>query len=125
MPTFPDVDAEHWALDYVEYVVEQNVVGGYLDGTYQPTNEVTRDQMAVYMARAMVAPTTSVLDSYVPADPRNFPDVAIDHWAYTYVEYCVEQGIVGGYLDGTYRPNVVVTRDQMAVYVARAFDPIL
>jgi DNA-binding beta-propeller fold protein YncE len=120
-PTFPDVDAEHWALDYVQYVVEQNVVGGYLDGTYRPTNEVTRDQMAVYVARSMVAPTTAVLDDYVPADPRNFPDVGTDHWAYTYVEYCVEQGVVGGFLDGTYRPTVVVTRDQMAVYVARAF----
>jgi hypothetical protein len=77
--------------------------------------------MAVYVARAMVAPTASVLDSYVPADPRDFPDVPTDHWAYTYVEYCVEQGVVGGFLDGTYRPDTVVTRDQMAVYVARTF----
>jgi hypothetical protein len=120
-PTFPDVEEEHWALDYVEYVVSQNIVGGYLDGTYQPTNEVTRDQMSVYVARSMVAPTTSVLDSYVPADPRNFPDVLSDHWAYTYVEYCVEQAVVGGYLDGYYHPERVVTRDQMAVYVSRAF----
>jgi DNA-binding beta-propeller fold protein YncE len=121
-PTFPDVDADHWALDYVEYVVAQNIVGGYEDGTYHPEREVTRGQMSIYVARAMVAPTTSVLADYVPAEPRNFPDVTTDHWAYTYVEYCVEQGIVGGFLDGTYRPDTVVTRDQMAVYVARAFE---
>ena len=30
-------------------------------------------------------------------------------------------GVVGGYPDGTYRPAVVCTRDQMAVFVARAF----
>jgi hypothetical protein len=120
-PTFPDADAEHWALDYVEYVVDQNIVDGYDDGTYHPEYQVTRAQMAVYMARAMVAPTTSVLADYVPAEPRNFPDVLSDHWAYTYVEYCVEQAVVGGYLDGTYRPDTVVTRDQMAVYVSRAF----
>jgi hypothetical protein len=29
---------------------------------------------------------------------------------------------VQGYPDGLYRPNTKVTRDQMAVYVARAFD---
>jgi hypothetical protein len=120
-PTLPDVDSGHWALDYVEYVVDQHVVGGFDDGTYHPEYQVTRDQMAVYMARAMVAPTTSVLADYVPAEPHNFPDVLTDHWAYTYVEYCVEQGVVGGFLDGTYRPDNVVTRDQMAVYVARAF----
>jgi hypothetical protein len=120
-PTFPDVDAEHWALDYVEYVVSQNIVEGYEDGTYRPTNEVTRGQMSVYVARAMVAPTTAVLADYVPAEPRNFPDVDSEHWAYSYVEYCVEHGIVGGFLDGTYRPETVVTRDQMAVYIARVF----
>ena len=84
--------------------------------------EVTRGQMAVYMARAMVAPTTSVLADYVPSDPCNFSDVTTDHWAYTYVEFCVEQGIVGGYPEGDYRPDVVATREQMAVYVARAFE---
>jgi hypothetical protein len=29
--------------------------------------------------------------------------------------------VVKGYDDGTYRPGDPVTRDQMAVYVARAF----
>jgi hypothetical protein len=30
--------------------------------------------------------------------------------------------VVQGYDDGYYHPEVMVTRDQMAVYVARAFD---
>jgi hypothetical protein len=121
-PSFPDVDETHWALDYVEYAVEQNVVAGYADGTYHPEYEVTRDQMAVYVARALVAPTgEAALADYVPADPRNFPDVSSDSWAYTHIEYCVEHGVVQGYEDGYYHPEIVVTRDQMAVYVARAF----
>jgi hypothetical protein len=121
-PTFPDVPEGFWALDYVEYAAAQNVVAGYGDGTYHPEYEVTRDQMAVYVARALVAPTgEAALADYVPADPRNFPDVASGFWAYTHVEYCVENGVVAGYLDGLYHPEIVVTRDQMAVYVARAF----
>jgi Tol biopolymer transport system component len=121
-PTFPDVPEESWALKYVEYAVAHNVVAGYLDGTYHPEYEVTRDQMAVYVARALVAPTgEAALADYVPADPRDFPDVASDFWSYKHVEYCVENGVVAGYLDGLYHPDYVVTRDQMAVYVARAF----
>jgi hypothetical protein len=121
-PTFPDVPEGFWALDYVEYAVSQNVVGGYQDGTYHPEYEVTRDQMAVYVARALVAPEGEAgLADYVPADPRDFPDVASDFWSYTHIEYCVENGVVAGYLDGLYHPEIVVTRDQMAVYVARAF----
>ncbi len=121
-PTFPDIGSEHWALDYVEYAVSQNVVAGYDDGTYHPEHLVTRDQMAVYVARAICDGTgEDGLAGYVPADPRNFADVASDFWSYRHVEYCVENGVVAGYLDGYYHPEIVVTRDQMAVYVARAF----
>jgi hypothetical protein len=121
-PTFPDVPESNWALDYIEYAVEQGVVGGYQDGTYHPEYEVTRDQMAVYVARALVAPSGEAgLADYVPSDPRNFPDVPDTSWAYKHIEYCVEHGIVQGYEDSYYHPEYVVTRDQMAVYVARAF----
>jgi hypothetical protein len=121
-PTFSDVGSEHWALDYVEYAFDQNVVTGYDDGSYHPEYEVTRDQMAVYVARSICDPTGEEgLAGYVPAAPRDFPDVASDFWAYRHIEYCVEKGVVAGYPDGSYYPNSVVTREQMAVYVARAF----
>ena len=78
--------------------------------------------MAVYIARSMVAPNGEAgLADYVPADPRNFPDVPDTFWAYKHIEYCVEHGVVNGYDDGLYHPEITVTRDQMAVYVARAF----
>jgi len=83
---------------------------------------VDRGQMAVYVARALVAPSGEAgLADYVPADPRNFPDVPETFWAYRHVEYCVEHEVVQGYMDGYYYPGNVVTRDQMAVYVSRAF----
>jgi hypothetical protein len=119
---FPDVPTDHWAYTHIEYCVENGVVAGYQDGLYHPEYEVTRDQMAVYVARALVAPEGEAgLADYVPADPRDFPDVGSDFWAYVHIEYCVENGVVAGYLDGLYHPEIVVTRDQMAVYVARAF----
>ncbi len=122
-PTFPDVPDTFWALKYVEYAVDQSIITGYEDGEYHPEYQVNRAQMAVYVTRAMVAPTgETALADYVPADPRNFPDVASDFWAYKHIEYCVENGVVGGYEDGLYHPEIVVTRDQMAVYIARAFE---
>ncbi len=119
--TFPDVPTDHWAYKYVEYAVAANVVQGYDDGTYRPTVEVDRGQMAVYIARALLTPTG---DAAIP-DPGGtptFPDVPADYWCYRHVEYLAGRGIVNGYDDGTYRPENVVTRDQMAVYVQRAFE---
>jgi len=121
--TFDDVPTDNWAYDHVEHCYDENVVQGYTATTYEPTVQVTRDQMAVYVARAMVVPTgEAALDDYVPGDPRNFPDVPDTFWSYKHIEYCVEHGVVQGYDDGYYYPGNAVTRDQMAVYVARAFS---
>jgi beta propeller repeat protein len=122
-PTFPDVSDTFWALKYVEFAVDEGVVTGYDDGKYHPEYQVNRGQMAVYIARALVAPSGEAgLADYVPSDPRNFPDVPSDFWSYTQIEYCVENGVVNGYDDGLYHPEIVVTRDQMAVYIALAWE---
>jgi PKD repeat protein len=121
-PTFPDVLAGDWAYKHIEYAAAQNVVAGYEDDLYHPEYEVTRDQMAVYVARSMVAPSgEAALADYLPTTPRDFPDVPSDRWGWKHIEYCVEHDVVAGYEDGLYHPADPVTRDQMAVYVARAF----
>jgi hypothetical protein len=75
--------------------------------------------MSVFIARADAGGDGGVPDG--PAE-ATFDDVPTDHWAYKYVEYCVDNGIVGGYDPVTYAPDVIVTRDQMAVFISRAFD---
>jgi len=37
------------------------------------------------------------------------------------VETLAAQGVTIGYTDGTYRPNAIVSRAEMAVFLARAF----
>jgi DNA-binding beta-propeller fold protein YncE len=53
--------------------------------------------------------------------PPVFDDVPPGFWAFEEIGACYDAGIVGGYGDGLYHPEYAVTRDQMAVYVARAF----
>jgi len=139
---FPDIPAGFWAGAAVQACVDNNVVQGYeypdpdtpgeTISLYEPAWTVTRDQMAVFVARSICDPTGDEgLVGYIPADPRNFPDVpntgygdggTDPYWAYRYIEYCVEHGVVNGYDDGYYHPDWPVTRDQMAVYIARAFE---
>jgi hypothetical protein len=120
--TFGDVDQEHWAFRYIEYCAENGIVQGYEDGSYHPGQEVTRDQMAAYVARAIATPVGEAgLAGYAGPDTPSFTDVGADHWAYRYIEYAAAHGIVQGYGDGNYHPGTVVTRDQMAMYIARAW----
>jgi len=61
-------------------------------------------------------------DDHVPTGPAQytFQDVPPSHWAYDYIEYCGAAGIVQGYTDNEYRPDLSVDRAQMAVFIARA-----
>ena len=113
---FLDVSSDYWAHDGIMACLAAGVVSGCEDGLYHPELQVTRDQMAVYISRALAEG-----DDRVPefTGTPTFPDVGTDQWALKYVEYAVDQAVVGGFDDGTYRPEVVVTRDQMAVFVAR------
>jgi len=122
-PSFADVATDHWTYKYVEYAVANNIVAGYQDGNYHPDWLVTRGQTAVFIARALAEPTgEDGLAAYEPPETPTFPDVPTDFWCYRHVEYIAERNIASGYPDGLYYSARQVTRDQMAVFMARAFD---
>lgn len=118
--TFPDVPTDHWAYDCIEYAVAHEVVTGYADGRYHPGWGVTRSQMPVFIARGKGWVS---LEDDMSTAPELFLDVPAGYWSGTAIEACVGNDVVQGYRDGLYRPATYVTRDQMAVYVARAFEP--
>jgi hypothetical protein len=115
--SFLDVPADHWALAAIEAAKAAGLVSGYGGHLYHPEWLVSRDQMAVYLARALAGG-----DALVPAGPAEptFGDVSPGHWAYKYVEYVHEREVVEGYPNGLYHPEYVLDRSQMAVFIARA-----
>jgi hypothetical protein len=62
------------------------------------------------------------LTDYVAPDTPSFSDVPADFWAYKHVEYLAALGVVAGYTEDSYCPEYICSRDQMAVYITRAFD---
>ena len=116
--SFSDVSPQNWAYKHIEYLASRQVVKGFSDGTYQPEISVTRDQIAVYIARAK---DWISIDDDMTTAPALFPDVPAGFWAGTAIEVCVEKSVTKGYPDGNYQPDVIVRRDQMAVFIYRAF----
>ena len=89
-----------------------------LNSFFCPTNNVTRAEMAVFLARALgddTAPTTGV---------GVFTDVPAGQWYSDPIARMFELGITTGYADGTYRPFDAVSRGEMAVLLDRAFESI-
>ena len=114
---FSDVPFAHWAYNEVEACAAAGIVQGYPGGTYRPETPVSRDQMAVYIARAIAGGEAAVPTSPATA---SFPDVPTSYWAFKHIEYARAEDIVQGYPDGRYRPGVELDRGQMAVFIARA-----
>ena len=113
---FSDI-AGHWAEDWMEELYDVGLTSGYPDGTYRPQNQVTRAEMAVFLLRAKHGA------GYSPpaASGGAFSDVG-GHWAEGWIEQLADEGITGGYPDGTYRPNNPVNRAEMAVFLTKAFN---
>jgi hypothetical protein len=132
--TFPDVpfvgDPASWAVFDIIACATDNITQGS-GGLYLPANSVSRDQMAVYISRALVRPSgdAGIAD---PVPPPTFSDVGnggLGDWAYKQIEYAASQGVVQGFMEETpggtvvtYRPTLLVDRGQMAVYIARAMN---
>ncbi|WP_052666207.1 S-layer homology domain-containing protein [Nitriliruptor alkaliphilus] len=90
--------------------VERRIASGYPDGTFRPGNAVTRGQMATFLTRALDLPA---------GDPSRFRDVG-SHPHARGIGAVARAGITTGYPDGTFRPDEVVTRGQLASFLDRA-----
>jgi len=111
-PSFIDVPCDFWGYQYVEYLKNHSVTLGYPDGTFRPNNQISRAEMATFMVKARNLTYTGGL--------TNFTDVPSTHWAYNYIMAAKQAGIIGGYPDGTFKPENMVTRAEISVMVSRA-----
>ncbi len=114
---FSDVPADYWASEAIEACRAAGLVDGYPDGSYRPASNISRAQIAVYIARALAGG-----DERLPSGPPDgsFRDLPTSHWAFRHIEYATAVGVVRGYPDGCYRPADDVNRGQLAAFLARA-----
>ncbi|MCD6107315.1 MAG: S-layer homology domain-containing protein [Caldisericaceae bacterium] len=109
---FPDVPANYWAKKHIDYLVGQNVLVGFPDGTFKPENAVTREQFAKMIVVA------KGLSLSKPATPT-YSDVSKSRWSYGYVEAASKAGYIKGYGGGKFGPADPITREQLAVLEIR------
>ena len=73
-----------------------------------------------------ILPLTDKLDILEKMRGGNmvFKDVEQDRWSKNFIKICVDEGLMQGYPDGTFKPGASVTREELAVVLVRLLDKI-
>jgi hypothetical protein len=103
---YDDVYPSQYFYTAVNWLTCRGIVSGYSDNTFRPGNTATRAQIVKMVVLGYGWPL------YAPGRPT-FNDVLPGDWSYGYVEAGVLHGMIGGYADGSFRPNDPVTRGQL------------
>ncbi len=101
----------HWAEREIHYAIEENWMRGYSDSEFGANEPLTRAEMAVVLSRILnLSPKTA-----------SFTDVPQEHWAALSISAVSEEGYMMGYPDGSFSPNSLISREELAATLVRAF----
>ena len=118
---FTDVAPGEWYTDAINWAAANRIVDGVGNGKFAPNDPITRAQMCTMIER--------YLDLYRKAWKVTLPETgsvsvmvdesAIPAYALAAVKQCQRHGLVNGFEDGTFRPNDLSTRAQVAAVIYR------
>ena len=95
------------------------VFQGYTDGSFQPTGNITRAEVAAIVYRLYTGDVTDKQASLY-ATYNKFSDMDGAAWAKGYIGYCANAGLIKGYDDKTFGPADKVTGYQALAMILRA-----
>ena len=103
-----DVRQDKWYFEAIEYVFDNGFMAGTSQSAFSPDSGVTR---------AMVVQTFYAIAGKPESSAENkFSDVKSNSWYSSSVNWANANGLAAGYPNGTFRPDVKVTREQLAVF---------
>lgn len=106
---FTDVSEADWFYPDVAFVYACGLLGGTIDGSFEPYASVSRLSLAELFYRMEGSPAVT--------GRNHFRDVAYDPdaaGAYDAVTWARQSGVLTGFADGTFCPDSPITREQFA-----------
>lgn len=111
--SFPDVQSNHWAIKEINYLSDKGIINGTPEGTFKPSDHVTREQMALMLDLSLKLEKPSNYNHI-------FPDVAKGIYYYNSVHKLAYNNIVQR--ETNYFPDRSLTRAEMAVVLVKTFN---
>ena len=104
---FSDIADGIWYAQAVNYLASIEIITGYPGGIFSPNQPITRAEFAAVASR---------FDNLATTSGNAFPDVE-GHWAIDYINSAYAKGWVGGYPEGTFKPQQNITRAEVVKVV--------
>ncbi|MEW8957719.1 MAG: S8 family serine peptidase [Moorella sp. (in: firmicutes)] len=103
----------HWAEADIKKMTARGILAGYEDGSFRPDLPVRRVELVAMLARLAGWASGG-------GEAPTFSDAAaIPSWARGAVAAAGAKGLVAGYEDGTFRPDLPVSRVEAAAFFTR------
>ncbi|MER1985264.1 MAG: S-layer homology domain-containing protein [Solibacillus sp.] len=115
--SFSDVPAKHVYNKEISAMTELGIIHGYPDGTFRPTEKITRKHAAALISRAF---------DKLPADSsyanKTASDVSAKNAYKVDIDKVIKAGVIVPDAKGNFRPNDLITRGEMAQALAKAYQ---
>lgn len=113
--------AEHWANDDLYTLVQQGIlVPAEYGGHYSPDTAITRSEIAVMLVRAYGSDAQAA--AMAGTDTGFSDDDAIPAYNKGYLALARQAEFIGGYEDGSFRPQATATRAEATAMIVRLLD---
>jgi len=111
------VNSKDWFGGYINTAVKLGLIQGYGDGTFKPSQPISRAEFVTMFDRALYREDIIQSESYEGLENiKIFPDVSKDFWAYKYILEAAFPHVV------TYAVrnpiNIVISSKTIPVYLA-------
>jgi hypothetical protein len=106
---FIDVPVSNTFYTPIMNLARDGIVSGYEDGSFKPEQPVTRGQMSKFIKNAYKIKTDTGCG--------DFPDVSKSNTFYTEITTLKCKGVIRGFDNGSFRPDLYVTRGQAMKFV--------
>ena len=107
--------ANHWAGPVIKELASKWIIGTTNGSFYGPNQKITRAEFAELVAKGL-----GLKGDQTAA--RRFRDIRGGDLTSAYIGAAAEAGIITGNTDGTFKPDSLITREQMAIMMVRALS---
>ena len=115
---FDDVPPESEHFFAVNFIANEEIVGGHDDGSFAPDAEINRAELTKILVETKFADELAEFE--LPAESC-FPDVPLDAWFAPFVCFAQQNAIISGYPDGEFKPANAVNLAEAITILVQTF----